>query len=353
MTISFTKASIMNGLMTWASSQDQAVAFSKSMLTRVACGQNDVPNFWNGSSVNKIITVKFPQKFGPKLPLDLNNTTILGGMCLLNTSEMKRISKREITFNSVGDFEVWYRSWHPRIDQIHDAVGVPPNCCKKIVYVSEDSFFADRLSDYTGFNRECVQSVLKDVHASQGHPALTRYLKCMGYKGETSVVYTSDISGELSLSLRIWERMLNQTFRACDRSFAKVELMYTGFWLDILGITSSGVIYEAASKMILKGWLKLESWIEEHPYGHGINKNLGIAGYLPFLTTRGDGSVLRFDEVPNYQNHKTYTVTSEDLPWYIVNLLFMKKSVIENGPLDLTSQNAIELIASDLSQYYG
>ncbi len=302
--------------------------------------------------MSKLVVAKFPTDFGPDQPLDPNHSIVLGGMCLLMTIDMKRIYNKQITFESVNDFERWLSSWYPRIDQIHDTVGVPPGFCKKIIYVIEDSFFANRLSAYTGLDRNDIRLVLRRVHEQQGHQALTRYLRCFGYKGEVSVIYTSEIDTELTLALQIWERILGSSFRACDRDFAKVELMYTGFWLDVLGIKSSAIIYESTNKMILKGWLKLENWFREQSYGCGINRNLGIVGYLPFLAVRGDSSLLGFDEVPNYQNFRSYTISDDDMPWYIINLLFAKKVVAENGPSFLLKEKAADLIRSDLLQYY-
>lgn len=343
----------MNELMNWINNQEQSLPFSRESLTRLpGHTENVLPNFWKSQSANKLLIARFPTNFGPKQSLDPNLTVVLGGMCLLNTIDMKRISRKEITFASVEDFREWFLAWYPRIDQIHDAIGVPPSICQNVVYTVEDSFFADRLSTYTGLDRDGIRVVLHDVHQKQGHPVLVNYLKCLGYKGKVSIVYTSNVDAELNLSLRIWERLLGSTFRACDRNFAKVELMYTGLWLDVLELKSSAVIYEAASKMILKGWLKLENWFGANEYGQGVNQNLGIAGYLPFITSQGDSSVLRFDDVPNYGNFRTFTVSDNDIPWYATNLLFMKKTIVDNGPLSLSAEKVVGLIKSDLSQYY-
>lgn len=347
----------MNELMTWASSQEQSTPFSLDKLTRVPTEEdpsgNRMPHFWKSSSNNKLLIARFPLDMGPNLPLDPNRSLVLGGMCLLNTIDMKRIAKKEVSFESIQDFKKWFSSWYPRIDQIHDTVGIPPKFCQKAIYVSEDSFFADRLSSYTGLEKESVQKVLHNVHEEQGHPVLERYLKSNGYKGKVDVVYTSEMDNQLDLALKMWERLLDSNFRTADRNFAKVELMYTGFWLDILGAPSSAIIYEAASKMILKGWLKLENWFKNQPYGTSINRNLGIAGYLPFITSGGDSSVLGFNDVPNHDNFQTFNIPEQDIPWYVTNMLFGKKTVVENGPLSLSSQVVTDMIRQDLHQYYG
>jgi len=177
-------------------------------------------------------------------------------------------------------------------------------------------------------------------------------MKCMGYRGEISAVYTSDLEAEMNVALRIWERILGFTFRTCDRDYAKVELMYTGFWLDILDIKSSALIYEAAAKMILKGWLRLDEWFKIHKFGTGVNQNLGIIGYLPFLTSVGDSSLLTFDQVPNFKNFRTYQIPRDEALWYTANLLFPKKIVVENGPAAVPEEKASEMIRFDLTQYY-
>lgn len=134
--------------------------------------------------------------------------------------------------------------------------------------------------------------------------------------------------------------------------------MYTGLWLDILKLHNSdanfdsGVIFEAASKMSLKGWLKLEDWFENNGYGEGPNRNLGIAGYLPFVTEKGDSSVLSFADVPNFGNFETHQIPDSEMPWYVANLLYGKKAVVENGPLVIPYAQALVMIRSDLNQYY-
>lgn len=342
-----------NELMRWVDNQEQSKPVAIDKLDRVqGVSELVVPDFWKTPTANKILTLKFPVDMRPGLALDPSNSTILGGMCLLTTIDMKRMSRKETTFNNTADFETWFKSWYPRIDQIHDAVGIPPNFSKKVIYVSEDSFFAHRIASYTGLPKEEVQTVLHDVHEQQGQPTLKRYLKNQGYKGEVEVVYTSEIEKELETSLRIWERMNGTKFRGGDRNFAKVELMYTGMWLDILNLQDSAIIFEAANKMTLKGWLKLEEWNKTQQYGIGLNKNLGIAGYLPFITTKGDSGELSFSDVPNIGNYETHKIPDEDMPWYIANFLYMKKAVVNGGPSAILQDDANRMIHQDLKQYY-
>lgn len=341
----------MNKLLTWAMNNDPGPNFSPNNWTRVVNSNNKLPKFWNGASANKILGLKLPENFGYGLELDPNNTTILGGMCLLNTVEMKKIYNKEITFKNVYDFSKWFSSWYPRLDQLHDAVGIPPKFCRNVVYTSENSFFANRLSQYTGLNKGEIESVLTEIHENQGHPILKRYLENFGYNGDLNVVYTSQVERELQLSLKIWERLLNNHFRHSDLDFAKVELMYTGFWLDIIN-KKSAIIYEPANKMILKGWLKLQDWSTQQEYGTNINRNLGIVGYLPFLTNQGDGSNLPFENVPNLGNFESFQISEDNYEWYAVNMLFSKRKVIEEGLNILTKEKISELTNFDLKQHY-
>lgn len=352
----------MNELLNWAGTQEQTNQFSRDKLTRISAekklGSPQAPDFWKSPSTNKLLDLKFPSNFGPGLDLDPSRSVVLGGMCLLTTIDMKKIYGKEITFDSISEFDEWFSSWYPRIDQVHDTVGIPPKSVPKVVYVSEDSFFADRISSYTGLPKNGIQSVLHNTHEQQAHPVMEKYLRNQGFKGEISAIYTSEVEEELELATNIWERMLGVKFRGGDRNFAKVELMYTGIWLDILklhessGNLESGVIFEAASKMILKGWLHLEDWFAEQKYGEGVNKNLGILGYLPFMSSQGDSSVLSYNDVPNFGNFRTHEIPDCEMPWYIINMLFGKRSIVENGPLSLPNNRANDMIKSDLFQYY-
>lgn len=338
--------------MKWAMSQEQTSQFIAEKLSRIpVCNDFNIDQAWRSPSMNKLITAAVPCE-GDEIEFDPNKTTILGGMCLLTTIDMKQIAKKERVFDSVSDFESWIKSWYPRIDQIHDTAGTPPTLCKRLIYVSEDSFFADRISSYTRFPKNDVQRILHNVHEQQGHPTLIQYLRNQGYKGEVDVIYTSDIEEELDLGLRIWERFLGSKFRSCDRNYAKVELMYTGLWPEIINLETSTLIFEAASKMILKGWLRLEDWFNTYNYGEGLNKNLGVIGYLPYITSKGDSSLLSYNDVPNYGNYQTFSISDEDMPWYITNFLYGKRSVVENGPLGIDWVDAKKMIKSDLFQYF-
>jgi len=343
----------MNALLNWASGQSRAQQFLPDKLTRVTDPEvGTLPDGWKSATASKVLVHRFSDKPSAEQLPDLNLTTMLGGMCLLNTVEMKAIHGHNVEFKSELDFETWYSGWYPRIDQLHDSVGIPPRSCRKVIYVSEDNFFAGRIASYTGLRKEVIQEILRRTNDTNGHPALVKYLSSFGYRGDVSVIYTSDIEKEMCVALRIWERILGQSFRTCDRDFAKVELMYTSFWLDILGISNQAIIYESTNKMVLKGWLKLNDWFRNNPYGCGVNHNLGIVGYLPFLTSKGDASTLSYTEVPNRQNYNNFVIAEDDVPWYVINMLFSKKIVVDSGPFAIPNTRVAEMINGDLSQYF-
>lgn len=340
-----------NRLTDWVKSQPEMKEFHPKNWGKALSSNLELPKLFTGPTTNKLIGAKLQHfKHGG---IDLNNTFILGGTCLLSRADMKRISAKQIVFNSLHEFECWLLSWYPRIDQIHDTVGIPPKSCKKIFYVVEDSFFSERLARQTGFNRVEIEKILRNAHKIQGSKVLKNWLRCFGYRGDVDVIYTSQIDRDLNLTLKVWERLLGFQFRACDNEFAKVEMMYTGFWLDILGISTSAVIYEPASKFVTKGWIHTQPWLDENQYGaEGVNKNLGIAGYAPFISSGKELGTIVYDEVPNYSNFKSFDISDENLLWYITNFLFPKRILCENGPSILDSNTAKTAIMSDLKQFY-
>lgn len=339
-----------NKLTAWVNSQTEMKEFHPENWGKALGATLELPKLFTGPMTNKLIGAKLHHfKDGG---IDLNNTFILGGTCLLSRADMKRISAKQIVFNSLHEFESWFLSWYPRIDQIHDTVGIPPKSCRKIFYVVEDSFFSERLARQTGFDRLEIEKILRSTHELQGNRVLKNWLNCFGYRGEIEVIYTSQIDRDLNLTLKIWERLLGFQFRACDNEFAKVEMMYTGFWLDILGISASAVIYEPASKFVTKGWIHTQPWLNENKYGTGVNKNLGIAGYVPFISSGKELGTILYDEVPNYSNFESFNIADDNLLWYITNFLFSKKILCENGPAILESVATKTVIMSDLKQFY-
>lgn len=342
----------MNKLLTWAFAQNQQFPLAPETWTKATDVATLVPSFWNGPTAGKIIGLKFPENFGPGLKLDPNKATILGGICSIYTGDMEQIRKKELTFKNETGFLDWMLSWYPRIDQVHNTVGIPPKNCSEIAYVCEDSLFGRRLAKYTGLNEISLSRIIKDVHEKQGHRIVCNWLESFGYRGTVNVIYTSDIEKEMEIGLRFWERSLGFTFTSRERDGAKVKMMYTGIWLDILGITGPAVIYEPADHMYLENFFCLKNWFQENNYGSGINKNLGIAGFLPFWLSSGLSRTLPCGNLDNYEKSSQKEIPNIELAWHVTNLLFTKKEVLANGPHVLDNETARTLIKHQIEQCY-
>lgn len=342
----------MNNLLKWVYANDPDFPFKPHTWTRVVEPSTHVPQFWSGPTRHKILGLQLPEHYGHNLKLDPYKTTILGGICSIFTAESERIRKKELTFKNSSDFEKWIYFWYPRIDQIHDTVGIPPKFCPQVIYVCEDSIFAERLAKHTGLDKEALQVILKRVHIDQGHRIVCNWLKSFGYQGNVEVVYTSEIAKEIELGLALWERMLGFPFAKFERNTAKVKLMYTGIWADILGVRGSAIIYEPASHMYLETFANLSHWTRTQQYGTNINHDVGIIGYLPFWLSQGFSRTMPYEQLPNYSNYKNYEILPEDLHWYAVNLFFSGKEIVQKGPNALSDAILYDLIKKKLNKYY-
>lgn len=336
--------SMDNSILKWVLSEVPDFPYTPDFWTKVVDVTTSPLSGWQSPTYNKILGHKLPAD------LDINKTTVLGGICSIYTAETECIRNKELTFKDIDDFERWIYSWYPRIDQIHDTVGIPPKLCKKIIYVCEDSLFAKRLAMHTGLHKDQLQRILKEVHVKQGHPVLCNWLKSFGYSGNIEVVYTSDLEKELRVGVKFWERLLGFHFQNRYQEFAKVELMHTAIWLDILGIKNFGVIYEPINHMSQPNNLK--DWAINHKFGVGFNHNLGVIGYLPLWNANGLSRVLPLEQVPHYGNVDTYSISTDDLPWHVVNFLFANKEVLAANPTAISKEKAMYLIKSILNQCY-
>lgn len=331
-------------LLKWIFSAFPNFPLEYNSWTKVIDAENTFLPEWNSPSYNKVLGHKLPSN------LDLGKTTIIGGICSIFTAEAELIRNKELVFENIEDFEKWIYSWYPRIDQIHDVVGIPPKLCRKIIYVCEDSLFAQRIYLHTKLPREQLQKVLKEVHIKQGHPVLCNWLKHFGYNGLVEVVYTSDLDKELNVGVKFWERLLGGHFQ--NKYQACAELMYTAIWLDILKIKNVGVIYEPANHMYYTQPKFFENWAINNKMGVGFNHNLGIISYFPFWSASGLSRLLPLEKMPHYGNYKTYHVSDEDLPWYIVNLLFDNKEILAADPATISKDKIIFMINSILNKCY-
>ena len=127
--------------------------------------------------------------------------------------------------------------------------------------------------------------------------------------------------------------------------------MYTGIWLDILGIISSAVIYEPADHMYLDGFSKLKPWFEKNYYGGGFNRNLGIVGFLPFWSTQGSTRCLPDGLVPSKGSYG-YNFFESEKYWQVINFLFSDKRVVQNGPTIITENEIRDFVKFQHTKCY-
>jgi len=257
-----------------------------------------------------------------EIPAGLNmaQTTVLGGICSIFTGDEAEL--RGCRFQSAAEFEKWLRSWYPRIDQVHDCVGIPPCGAAQILYVCEDSLFARKLARWTKLPAEELAQILRQVHDDQGRPVIANWLAAGGFRGQVKVVYSSDLEQKLEVALRGWERTLGWSFRSSERDRAKVQLMYTPFWLDVLLLDSPALIFEPISHHGLDwDWdSRLRRWEEANPYGRpGISEKLGVIGFMPFATSDGISRLLPREQVPNRGNWQDFRIPEGESWWYALN----------------------------------
>lgn len=254
----------------------------------------------------------------------------LGGMCSLFTGDSEHIRRQQVTFQSVDDFYAWMANWYPRLDQIHDTLGVPPGDCQRAVYVVEDSMFARRLAKWTGLDAQELAHAIRSLHEGYGAGVIRRWLENYRYRGQVEVVYTSDLDHDLELALGIWEGEMSQTVSPSDRDRMKVELMYTPVWLRILGL-KSGLISEPFHH---GGML---------PHYHRSN-GLGFAGFLPYWTANGSTRLLPYDQVTHRGNWRDFRAEPN---WTQVNLAFNGKDPLGKD-LEVAQRRAL----IELGEFY-
>ncbi|RIL11803.1 MAG: hypothetical protein DCC75_01665 [Proteobacteria bacterium] len=307
-----------------------------------------LPPIWLKSNTGaKILSADVPEN------LDPNTTVVLGGICSLFTGDGERVRKREEQFATPGQFENWMRLWYPRLDQIHNTVGIPPRSAKQVVYVCEDSIWARRIEKWTGLPQEDIAGILKELHQERGERILERWFKEGGYSGPVRVVYTSDIEPALCAAREIWQRLLGQPFDPRKTDQAAVNLMYTSLWLDVLGIKGKAAVYEdVCHGLEIQDFPQLRRWIAANPYGRpGINSDFGVIGFMPFCNGRGVTRGLPCDLVPNFSNWHTFRVADEDAFAYGINLL-AKDIFKRDSDKRLTTSQIKDRAATDIARIY-
>lgn len=262
---------------------------------------------------------------------DPATTTWIGGVCSIFTGDGESIRTGEVSFSNLDEFYAWLASWYPRLDQVHDTVGIPPKGCQQVVYVVEDSIFGRRLARWTKLPAEELARALRSIHQEYGAGVIQRWLANYGYTGKVEVVYTSDLEVQLELALGIWEREMGRKVPRPERDQMKIELMYTPVWLSILGLTK-GLICE--------------------PFHHGTvvehyhrSNGLAFAGFLPFWTAQGTTRLLTHSQVTNRSNWRDFQT---EQGWGGVNHAFNTKDPVGYDP-----QSIVRRTLQDLATIYG
>ena len=169
-------------------------------------------------------------------------------------------------------------------------------------------------------------------------------------------MYTSELERELHCALQIWKSLGKFSVKPSSADLFTVKMMYTSFWLGVLGIDGQALIYEPANHVNLCDFPEaILHWLRSHPYGEeeSINHALGIAGYLPFWSSLGMTRLLSYSAVPHHGNWEQFEVPENDVFWYAVNLFCGDGRLRDQGPEGFSSDEIRRRMKMDLQVYYG
>lgn len=287
---------------------------------------------WLKTSISK--KVIWSNEFADEL--DPNKTTVIGGICGTKVSSLREMDA--IGIKNIDQFRDWHLGWFPRIDQVHDAVGIPVKSCKKIVYIFEDTTHADRIINIRkDWHKLEVQEILKEAHLKDGHRVLGNWLKLHGFTGDLSFIFLSELEKEIKLGLRVASKL---GFESGDTTKRLRKLMYTSIWPSVLGIDGDALVFEPIH------------YIKRHQsrYKTLLDK-IGIISYIPYLSGSYELDQIPHKEIPNLSNFSNFLFEGNENFYSIINLLFAKKDLLENISL-ADSSRVQEFITQDLHQYF-
>lgn len=269
--------------------------------------------------------------------LDPNTTTVIGGICGTKSTSLKNMEDNHI--DTIDKFKKWHLSWYPRIDQIHDSVGIPPRTCKNLIYVFEDNSHADRIINIRkNWDFLEVKEILREAHIKHGQKVLENWLRFHGYQGNISFIFLSELEKEIELGIRIATKfgLKNESKHKQIR-----KLMYTSIWPSVLGVKKDALIYEPIH-YISRHYNKYNSILDE----------VGILSYLPYLSCNYLLDEIPHNKIANYGNPNLFNNMEEAL-FDTINLLFSKEKVVSN-PKEFSHDYPIveKLISQDLTQYF-
>jgi hypothetical protein len=261
---------------------------------------------------NVIISAEIPREF------NTDKAVVLGGVCSLFPGDVRELIVNRRELGTPGALEGWLRSWYPRFDQVRDTVGTPPAAAKRVVYVVEDSLWARRIGSIVDLPPSDIAPLLKDLHTSRGAPAIERWLREGGFKGTIEVVYTSILDRELEIGLKAFECFTGADCRD-NRDRAKIQLMYTGLWPRLLGISGQAVVFEPADHGFESSAFK--EFGKGAPYGKpGANSEIGFIRTMPAASADGPSRDLPAALVPNLGNWESFRVSNREAFWTALNL---------------------------------
>jgi len=266
--------------------------------------------------------------------LDPNTTTVIGGICGTKASSLEKLSG----IDTIRQFEEWHYSWYPRIDQIHDSIGIPPKSCKNVTYVFEDNTHTDRILNLKkdwGFLD--VREILQGAHDSQGKNVLENWLRLHGYKGTISFVFLSELEKEIEIAIRLGLRL---GLKREEKNKQIRKLMYTSLWPSVLGIEKDTLIYEPIH-YINRHYCRYNTLLDD----------IAILSYIPYLSYNWELDKLPHDLIPNFSNHLQLPNDLKENGYIATNLLFSKEKVVSD-PNNYDFEFGKKIIYEDLEQYF-
>ncbi len=266
---------------------------------------------------------------------------MVGGMCCLYTGDAEEIRKGKIKFSEEDDLGAWMFDWYPRMDQLDGTIGIPPQNCKRAVYIVEDSTWAAKIIPWikehskVEFDLSTVASIFRRVHDVLGKPAIENWLRMHGYEGSIELIYTSDVESEYQQLIKRVGDKRGKTISRDSEGSTRVALLYDAAWLKIVGVDpKQAVIMEPANHIYYEEGLLDGS--------EGMHK----VGYLPFWNNDGPTRHLPYKSVPNRGNCDRYQTKER---WDLVNFLFGDK----NSSIDMGLEDANLKIYDMLQRVYG
>ena len=249
---------------------------------------------------------------------DPNTSTMISGMCCVRVTSLE-ILKNDTSIKTEMDFLNWYALWYPRIDQVHDGIGIPPKLCKKMIYVVEDYIHAQRVIKLRpNWDLQTIVKMIKTVHLAQGHSVVCNWVENYQpqFRGAIECIFLSDILKEIATGIKIAKKF---GFKNYEAEKEMLKFMYTSFWPQVLGIEKGAIICEPI-KYINRYQTNYNSILDEIP----------IIGFLPYVEDY-EIEAVPHDVIP----HRFGLLSRENdyvNKWFGLNVYFNHKDILNGGP---------------------